>query len=143
MPKLKKKISVESPAGKPLLKLNLRLLYGEAIAMGPGKAALLEAIAATGSISAAGRSMDMSYRRAWSLVDEMNRSFKSRLVEAAKGGAHGGGAHLTDFGREILQRYRTMENAAKQVALAYVDVFDGMMAEHPPTAAAPPHNAGA
>jgi molybdate transport system regulatory protein len=136
MPKLKKKI-VLSPAeaDKPRLKLNLRLFYGENIAMGPGKAALLEAIVSTGSISAAGRSMDMSYRRAWSLVDEMNRCFKSPLVEAAKGGAHGGGAHLTEFGQEVLKRYRTMEGSAKQVASAYVNLFDGLMADHPPVPA--------
>ena len=111
----------------PRLKLNLRLFHGDEIAMGPGKADLLEAIEHTGSISAAGRSMEMSYRRAWLLVDEMNRCFKSPLVETAKGGSHGGGAHLTPFGQEVLARYREMIFATRQVAMAYLGLFKDMM----------------
>ena len=87
----------------------LRVLYGSAIAIGPGKAELLDAIARTGSISAAGRALGMSYRRAWLLVDTMNRAFREPLVEAAKGGAHGGGAHITPFGEEVLAAYRALE----------------------------------
>jgi len=82
------------------------------VAMGPGKADLLEAIAAAGSISAAGRAMNMSYRRAWQLVDMMNRSFAAPLVHSAAGGQHGGGARLTDMGKAVLERYRAMEAAA-------------------------------
>ncbi|MDD5033774.1 MAG: winged helix-turn-helix domain-containing protein [Methylococcaceae bacterium] len=136
MPKLKKTIAIADPvAGKtsaPVLKLSLRLLYGGEIAFGPGKADLLEAIVRTGSISAAGKSMDMSYRRAWLLVDVMNRSFKSPLVETAKGGSHGGGARLTPLGEEVLNHYRTMEAAAKQVAKAYQGLFQNLMAEVQP-----------
>ena len=72
------------------VRLSLRLLHGGDIAIGPGKAELLEAIAATGSISAAGRRMGLSYRRAWLLVDTMNRAFAAPLVTTAKGGSHGG-----------------------------------------------------
>lgn len=77
--------------------------------MGPGKADLLEAIERSGSISAAAREMGMSYKRAWDLVDTMNRSFKQPLVSTATGGSHGGGAHVTAFGLDVLQRYRDME----------------------------------
>jgi molybdate transport system regulatory protein len=86
--------------------LRLRLLVGSDIALGPGKTDLLEAIAATGSISAAAREMGMSYRRAWLLVDTMNQCFREPLVAATTGGKHGGGATITPFGREVLQQYR-------------------------------------
>ncbi len=112
----------------PRLKLSLRLMHGEDIALGPGKAELLATIAKTGSISSAGKSMGMSYRRAWMLVDVMNRCFKSPLVETAKGGSHGGGAWLTPFGEKILAQYQIMDTAAKQVANAYLGLFDQLMA---------------
>ena len=90
--------------------VRLRIVLEPDIAIGPGKADLLESIAATGSITAAGRRMAMSYRRAWLLVDTMNRCFEAPLVETVKGGAGGGGgARLTSLGREVLERYRRME----------------------------------
>lgn len=95
--------------------LRVRLYAGDEIALGPGKADLLEAIAREGSISAAGRALGMSYRRAWLLMDTMNRCFKEPLVETGQGGLHGGGATLTPFGARVLSRYRTME---KKAALA-------------------------
>ncbi|MEW5790527.1 MAG: LysR family transcriptional regulator [Pseudomonadota bacterium] len=99
------------------IKPRLRILFGPDIALGPGKAALLEAVARSGSISAAAREMGMSYRRAWLLVDTMNRCFKTPLVEASKGGSGGGGARVTDLGRDVLARYRAMElKAAASVA---------------------------
>jgi molybdate transport system regulatory protein len=102
------------------LDLRLRLLEGDDIAMGPGKADLLEAIAQTGSISGAGRMLNMSYRRAWQLVDLMNRLFREPVVRGAAGGAHGGGAQVTEFGQLVLARYRTMEAAAATAASAHV-----------------------
>ncbi len=116
-------------ASLPQLKLSLRLLHGEEIALGPGKAELLEAIARTGSISAAGKSMNMSYRRAWMLVNVMNRCFRSPLVETAKGGSHGGGARLSPLGEEVLAYYRAMDAAAKQVAMAYMGLFENLMVD--------------
>src|SRR5262245_51951667 len=86
------------------LKPQIRIMFRKAIAMGPGKADLLRAIAETGSISAAARRMEMSYRRAWLLVDTMNQAFQTPLVETATGGSHGGGARVTEFGKEILER---------------------------------------
>ncbi|WP_343654266.1 LysR family transcriptional regulator [Herbaspirillum sp.] len=92
--------------------LRVRVMLGQTIAFGPGKADLLQAIAQTGSISGAAREMDMSYRRAWLLVEEMNRCFASPLVATATGGARGGGAAVTELGEEVLARYRRMQKKA-------------------------------
>lgn len=95
----------------------LRIVLSPGIAIGPGKADLLAAIAETGSISAAGRRLKMSYRRAWLLVEELNNSFSKPLVTADKGGAKGGGAHLTETGDAVLRRFRSMEQrTAKAIA---------------------------
>ncbi len=110
----------------------IRILLGPAIAIGPGKAALLDAITDTGSIAAAGRRMGMSYRRAWLLVKTMNACFREPLVEATKGGTHGGGAQLTPTGREILERYRAMEARATEAVAADMREFRRFMAERPP-----------
>lgn len=94
----------------PRIGPRLRVYLGIEDHMGPGKADLLEGIARSGSIVAAGKAMDMSYRRAWLLVDAMNKMFKSPLVTKTKGGkGGGGGAELTALGREVLARYRNME----------------------------------
>jgi molybdate transport system regulatory protein len=98
------------------LKLKLQLYCGDEIAMGPGKADLLEAIARTGSISAAGRDLGMSYRRAWLLVDTMNRCFKEPLVEAQPGGGKGAGARLTSEGEAALAAYRGLSAQIEQGA---------------------------
>jgi molybdate transport system regulatory protein len=89
--------------------VHLRVTLRRDVAIGPGKADLLEGIAATGSIAAAGRRMGMSYKRAWLLVDTMNRCFRAPVVEAEKGGQTGGGAHLTPLGTEVLAAYRRMQ----------------------------------
>jgi len=88
------------------LKLKLQLYCGDEIAMGPGKADLLEAIRRAGSISAAGRDLGMSYRRAWLLVDTMNRCFEAPLVETHPGGGKSAGAKLTRAGEAALTAYR-------------------------------------
>ena len=98
------------------LKLKLQLACGDGFAMGPGKADLLDAIAREGSISAAGRALGMSYRRAWLLVDEMNRCFHDRVVETLAGGGRERGARLTDAGREVLDAYRSLERDAMRLA---------------------------
>jgi molybdate transport system regulatory protein len=91
------------------LKLKAQLMCGGEIAMGPGKADLLDAIDREGSISAAGRALGMSYRRCWTLVDGMNRCFADPLVETHKGGGKDSGARLTDSGRALLGAYRAAE----------------------------------
>ncbi|MFC3173824.1 winged helix-turn-helix domain-containing protein [Novosphingobium bradum] len=100
----------------PQLKLKLQVYCGAQIAMGPGKADLLEAIDRTGSISAAGRLLGMSYRRAWLLVDTMNRCWDQPLVATRPGGAPGSGAALTESGRRILAHYRGLQQAAAHAA---------------------------
>lgn len=91
------------------LRIKLQLACGEEWAFGPGKADLLEAIDRCGSISAAGRAMSMSYRRAWLLVDTMNRCWAEPLVDATPGGGDGRGARLTASGRAMLAAYRALE----------------------------------
>lgn len=96
------------------LKLKLRLYCGDEIAMGPGKADLLEAIDREGSISAAGRSLNMSYRRAWMLVDTMNRCFIEPLVVTTPGGGKSAGARVTAAGFAMLAAYRSLSAGAQQ-----------------------------
>lgn len=95
--------------------LRLRLRRGEDIALGPGKVDLLDAIAATGSISGAARQMGMSYRRAWLLVETMNRAFGQPLVQAKTGGNAGGGAEVTPLGHKAIKAYRGLQRAAERV----------------------------
>ena len=90
----------------------IRILIGAVIAIGPGRADLLAAIARSGSISAAAREMRMSYRRAWLLVEAINAAFRRPLVETLTGGRSGGGARVTELGTEVLRRYRAMEGKA-------------------------------
>lgn len=104
-------------AGVSAVDLKIRLHAGGEIAMGPGKADLLEAIGREGSISAAARAMGMSYRRAWLLVDTMNRRFAMPLVETHPGSSKGGGARITPFGAQVLANYRAIQaRAAAAVA---------------------------
>ena len=99
-------------------RLTVRVDFGSDRALGPGKICLLEAVKNSGSISQAGRSLDMSYRRAWLLIDDMNRCFREPVVAAQPGGAQGGGAALTAFGEELIQKYRAIETQATAAAKA-------------------------
>lgn len=92
--------------------LTLRVMGKRTPAIGPGKAELIERIAETGSISAAARAMGMSYRRAWQLVEALNRDYRSRVVDTATGGKRGGGARVTPFGKRIVALFRGMEERA-------------------------------
>jgi molybdate transport system regulatory protein len=105
----------------------LRVLLGEATAIGPGKADLLDAVAHTGSISAAARRMGMSYRRAWLLIDTMNKCFRAPLVETNAGGKGGGGARVTDLGHEVLDRYRAMEDKARAAVGEDLQAFRALL----------------
>ncbi len=93
----------------------LRILLGAALALGPGKVALLEAVDRTGSITGAAREKGMSYRRAWKLIEAMNGDFKAPLVVTNAGGSGGGGAQVTEAGFDALTRYRSMEDKAGKV----------------------------
>src|SRR5215470_5329987 len=98
------------------IRLTVRVDFGSERALGPGKIRLLEAIGRSGSISQAGRALDMSYRRAWLLVDDMNRCFREPVVTTQPGDAQGGGAALTDFGLELIAKYRAIEKQAMAAA---------------------------
>jgi molybdate transport system regulatory protein len=97
-----------------MAKLFLRVELGEGARLGPGKIELLEHIRDTGSISAAGRMMKMSYKRAWLLADSLNHAFRQPVVAAQHGGKAGGGAALTPFGADIVARYRRVEADARR-----------------------------
>ena len=99
----------------------IRIDLDNGVRLGPGKAQLLELIAEHGSIRAAGASIGMSYRRAWLLGDEINRMFKEPAIFTRHGGKSGGGAGLTEFGQELLSRYRRMEKASRDAMRADLD----------------------
>ena len=104
-----------APAGKPATRpianrLSIRLDLASGARIGPGKVAVLEEIARTGSISAAGRALHISYRRTWELVEDLNASLGAPVVQAAAGGSGGGGASLTELGQAVIDRYRAIED---------------------------------
>jgi molybdate transport system regulatory protein len=104
--------------------LTIRIDLSASNAVGPGKVRLLELIHEKGSISAAGRAMHMSYRRAWLLIDELNRIFNKPSVVAEHGGRAGGGAKLTPFGQELVRRYRQMERDAHAALSKHLTALD-------------------
>jgi molybdate transport system regulatory protein len=113
------------------IRLTLRIDFGPDRALGPGKIRLLEAIRKTGSISRAGRSLSMSYRRAWLLVDDMNRCFREPVVVTQPGGARGGGAALTPFGAILIEKYRAIESEAAAAATAQTRALETSLRKRP------------
>ena len=107
---------MRKPNGKALPSLSVRIDIDAGGRIGPGKIELLETIHRSGSISAAGRAMEMSYKRAWDLVDEINRICRQAAVERQTGGKNGGGAVLTPFGLSLVARYRRIERTATNAA---------------------------
>lgn len=110
-------------------RLRLRIVFGEGVWMGPGKAELLERIARTGSIAAAGREMGMSYKRAWQLVDILNGMFVAPLVESTRGGTKGGGARVTETGRKVLAAYDAAVAAAATAGAGPVAELEAMLGD--------------
>jgi molybdate transport system regulatory protein len=104
----KRKPTTEDP-GKAGDRLNIRIDLAGGLRIGPGKVAVLEEIARSGSISAAGRALRMSYRRTWELVEDLNTGLGTPVVETAAGGSGGGGTVLTPAGKAIIERYRAIE----------------------------------
>jgi molybdate transport system regulatory protein len=109
-------------------RLSIRIDFPGGHRIGPGKVRLLELIDETGSISAAGRAMAMSYRRAWLLVESLNAGFREPVVEAQPGGRHGGGARLTPFGHDLIRRYRALEREAGRAVDRQVDAISEALA---------------
>ena len=96
--------------------LSIRIDLSTGDRIGPGKIALLEAVRSTGSISSAARSLGMSYRRAWLLIEDVNKSLRKPAVTAEKGGHRGGGAIVTDVGERMIDLYRSIENHSRSAA---------------------------
>jgi molybdate transport system regulatory protein len=113
------------------LKLKAQLLCGDELAMGPGKADLLDAIQAEGSISGAGRKLGMSYRRTWLLVDAMNRCWSEPLVETQPGGGEHRGARITPVGYEVLAAYRALEAALAEAAKGPLQALTPKLLDEP------------
>ncbi len=113
----------------PVIQFRLRITKGADIAVGPGKIDLLEAIGTTGSITAAAKSLGMSYRRAWLLVDTMNRCFRAPVVDAEAGGSRGGGTHLTTLGADVVRRYRAVEAKAARAGAADLAALTRLLAD--------------
>ena len=113
----------------PPARMILRIVFGGDAMLGPGKADLLQGIRDTGSISAAGRRMAMSYKRAWTLVEEMNAAFRDPLVDSARGGAGGGGARLTPAGETVLCLYREIEDSAARAGMAQIEMLRSMLSD--------------
>ncbi len=101
-------------------RLFIRVDLSSGVRVGPGKVVLLEAIGRAGSISAAGRALKMSFRRAWELVDDLNRSLGVTVVATAAGGSGGGGARLTEAGQAVVDAYRALELAAGEAAAPHL-----------------------
>lgn len=116
-------------AGNQKLGARLRIVLEPDVAIGPGKADILEGIRETGSIAAAGRRMGMSYKRAWLLVESMNACFKNPLVETSRGGQVRGGAILTPDGERVLTFYRRMESLTAQAIKVEMAKLRVMMAD--------------
>lgn len=106
-----------------MARLSIRIDFGPDLRVGPGKIQLLEEIAALGSIAAGGRALHMSYRRAWELIEDLNKTFGKPVVESKSGGKKGGGATLTPLGLALITRYRAMERAAASATEAHLDAL--------------------
>ncbi|SMD02568.1 molybdate transport system regulatory protein [Fulvimarina manganoxydans] len=118
-----------------MARLSLRVDLEPGGRIGPGKIALLETIAAFGSISAGARAMQMSYKRAWDLVEEMNALFGRPVVAAKTGGRRGGGAELTPLGLSLVTRYRAIETAALAAAKPQIEALEAELGDGPKSTA--------
>ena len=107
--------------------LSVRIDLDTGARIGPGKIALLKAVGDTGSISAAGRTLDMSYRRAWKLIEELNASFKEPLVTSQTGGKSGGGAQLTTLGKSVIAHYTAIEAKSHKAATRHLSALQATM----------------
>jgi molybdate transport system regulatory protein len=107
-----------------MTRLRIRIQFHGDHTLGPGKIQLLEAVAAHGSISAAARSMKMAYRHAWEMLDDMNQCFREPVIETETGGRSGGGAQITGFGRELIERFRAMQARANAALAEDLEALD-------------------
>ena len=122
-----KRVKELAAAGQDRLSIRIDLASG--VRIGPGKIAVLEEIARSGSISAAGRALRMSYRRTWELVEDLNRGLGCSVVTTAAGGSGGGGARLTAAGAALVERYRAIEADAAAAARAHIAAINRVRSE--------------
>ncbi len=115
--------STGTPSTKPEVRFRMRIRHADAVAIGPGKIDLLEAVREHGSISAAARSLGMSYRRAWLLIDELNKTLKSPATSSETGGTAGGGCVLTPVGEKIVRLYRDIETEAANACAGQISAL--------------------
>ncbi|WP_094853521.1 winged helix-turn-helix domain-containing protein [Bordetella genomosp. 10] len=118
--------ATEAAAGTEV-RFRLRIRHRDLLAIGPGKVDLLEAIQAHGSIAAAARSMGMSYRRAWLLIDELNRALREPATHSGHGGVSGGGSGLTPAGERLVALYRDIEKTAQRACAEQLDGLLGLL----------------
>jgi molybdate transport system regulatory protein len=112
--------------------IRIRIDFAENVHVGPGKIALLEAIKSSGSISDAARSLGMSYRRAWMLINSLKQGFSEAVTVSSTGGAGGGGARLTGFGASLIKQYRTLEREVVRLgAQRLTDIMPHVIAKAP------------
>nr|WP_060818236.1 LysR family transcriptional regulator [Caballeronia sordidicola] len=116
-----------SASGRPEVRFRMRIRQADAVAIGPGKIDLLEAVREHGSISAAARSLGMSYRRAWLLIDELNGTLKTPATSSETGGSSGGGCVLTPVGEKIVRLYREIEEEAARSCSPQISSLIRMM----------------
>lgn len=117
--------------------LKLRIKLCSFAALGPGKVDLLEAVERCGSITGAAKDQEMSYRRAWLLIDEMNRAFAAPVVQASFGGARGGGAALSPTGRAVIDIYRRVMTKTRAAIAAELAEIEALLADEPAPAKPP------
>ncbi|MDO5648611.1 winged helix-turn-helix domain-containing protein [Paracoccus sp. (in: a-proteobacteria)] len=111
----------------PRLRIKLRLEYDSPLILGPGKAELLARIDRLGSISAAAREMGMSYKRAWTLVEEMNIAFADPVIDSSRGGTGGGGASVTPTGQAVLAHYRALESLLRDAGADHLQALNALL----------------
>ena len=116
---------------RPRPRLRIRIVFDDQEMIGPGKAELLERIDRCGSIAAAGREMEMSYKRAWQLIGTLNAMFRDPLVDSTRGGPGGGGAVLTDLGHEVLRLYRAFETETADSGAARLTALQALLRDVP------------
>jgi molybdate transport system regulatory protein len=124
------------------LRTRLRLKADDKLILGPGRLQILRAIGETGSIAAAARTMGMSYRRAWLLVDDINHCFASPLVESVSGGKRGGGARLTEQGQEVIALYADLLAQTEAAIFTHKQKIAALLAPTLPPARPEPKEKG-
>jgi molybdate transport system regulatory protein len=122
-------VSTPQPKSPPRLRTRLRLKADDKLILGPGRLQILRGVEETGSIAAAARTMGMSYRRAWLLIDDINHCFQQPLVESVSGGKRGGGAQVTELGKQVMALYSDLLATTEAAIATHKDQLSALLAE--------------